>query len=104
MRKIAFIRKTTVKGVDYLQVAEYFHDSTGKRRLKILKSFGKLKTESKFEAEMFLANVKKMEEIKENNEKLSNDELLKLALKISGGVIGAYIGIKILQWIFDDGD
>ena len=96
------MRKTKVKGVEYIQVAQYYHDLNGKRRLKILRSFGKNIIQNMLEAEIFLSNVNKVEELKAKNDSYSNDELYKMVLKISGGVLGAFIGIKIIQWLLRD--
>jgi hypothetical protein len=98
---MAFIRIASVGDKRYVQVVDYYYDATGKRKLKIIKSFGLETTQSRMEAHSFLSNFQNFEKLREQNKDLSWDELLKLFLGIGSGVLAVYLGIEILKWIFD---
>ncbi|MCD4670356.1 MAG: hypothetical protein K8S14_07915, partial [Actinomycetia bacterium] len=83
---MALIRVATERVTRYVQVADYYYDQTGKRKLKILKSFGKETPESRTEAEVFLSNLKTFEKIKKSSSGLEWDEFLKKVGKIGGGL------------------
>jgi hypothetical protein len=90
-----------VNGRRYIQVADYYYDPTGSRKVKIIKSFGMETPQSRMEAEAFLANFHAFEKLKDQNKDKGWDELLKLFLGIGGGVLAVYLGVEILKWIFD---
>jgi hypothetical protein len=98
--KMAFIRTATVGGRRYIQVADYYYDSNGNRRLKIIKSFGLETSQSLMDADAFLSTFQHFEKIKHEHPKSSWEELIKLALGIGGGVLALYMGGEILKWIF----
>jgi hypothetical protein len=98
---MAFIRIASVGEKRYVQVAEYYYDPTGTRKLKIIKSFGLESSQTKIEAQTFLSNFENFEKLRKNNPNMGWDELLKIFLGIGGGVLAVYLGIEILKWIFD---
>ena len=98
--KMAFIRTATVGGRRYVQVADYYHDSAGERKLKIIKSFGLESPQSLMDAEAFLSTFQHFEKVKRDHPNSNWEDLLKLALGIGGGVLAVYLGAEILKWIF----
>jgi hypothetical protein len=102
---MAYVRILNVKGVEYVQVAENYTESN-KRRLKVLKSFGRNTPENYLLAERYLAQYEKAKELikrKEPQKHKIDYSLLKFAF-------GALIGIGVLIWLWkryrsdEDGD
>ena len=101
LNKMAFIRVASVGERRYVQVADYYYDPTGVRKVKIIKSFGLESPQSRIEAQSFLSNFQNFKKLKEQNKNMGWDELLKIFLGVGGGVLAVYLGIEILKWIFD---
>ena len=92
---MAYVRILSVKGVEYVQVVENYTENN-KRRLKVLKSFGRNTPENYLLAEGYLAQYEKAKELiksKEPQKHKIDYSLLKFAF-------GALIGIGVLLWLW----
>jgi len=90
---MASVRTITVGGRNYLQVVEYVK-VVGKRRIKILKSFGPDSLENRLKAEQFASNYNTFKSVAQREAHQPNvniDNLLKGALVIFGIILGAKI-------------
>ena len=92
---MAYVRILNVRGVEYVQVGENYTEGN-KRRLKVLKSFGRNTPENYLLAERYLAQYEKAKELiksKERHKHKIDYSLLKFAF-------GALIGIGVLLWLW----
>lgn len=97
---MASVRTITVGGRNYLQVVEYVKVD-GKRRIKILKSFGPDTLENRLKAEQFASNYNTFRSVARKEVQKPNvtaEDFLKGALVIFGIILGA----KIISEIIND--
>lgn len=98
--EMASVRIINVGGRNYLQVVEYVTVG-GKRRIRILKSFGPNNLENRLRAEKFASNYNTFRSIAQREVQRENVDLgnlLKGALVIFGLILGA----KIISDILDE--
>ena len=96
---MASVRTVNVGGRSYLQVVEYVNVG-GKRRTRILKSFGPNNLENRLKAEQFASNYNTFRSIAQREVQQANvniDNLLKGALVIFGIILGAKIISDIIN-------
>lgn len=99
---MASIRTSKVNNKLYVQVIDHYYDEEDKvRRLKILKSFGRLSLESKIDAITFLANVEAIEEIKKKSSVIQKKELIQQVSNIGHGFLATYLGNWVIEWIIN---
>ena len=97
------MRFITVKGEKYIQVVEYYKEINNKKKMKVLKSFGKYSPENELEAKIFLDSYNNAIEYKKQLPKNDNySEILDKVKKIGGGILAIYLGIELLKKIFSD--
>jgi len=97
---MASVRTITVGGRNYLQVVEYVKVG-GKRRIKILKSFGLDNLQNRLKAEQFASNYDTFRSVAQKEIQKPNvtvQDFLTGALVIFGIILGA----KIISDIIDD--
>ncbi len=100
METTASVRTINVNGRNYLQVVEYINEN-GKRRLKILESFGVDNLQNRLKAEQFASNYNTLKSIAQKEAQQPNaniENLLKGALVIFGIILGA----EIISGIIDE--
>ncbi len=90
---MANIRITRVREKEYIQVYEYFSEPEGKRKVKILKSFGRATAEARMEALLFKENYNLMKNMKDWADKGEIEFDLMKSLMVADGVIGAFLGL-----------
>ena len=97
---MASVRTITVGGRNYLQVVKY-DKVGGKRRIKILKSFGPDNLQNRLKAEQFASNYNTFRSVAQREAQQPNvnfPNLLTGALVIFGIILGA----KIIHEIIND--
>jgi hypothetical protein len=99
-RRSVYVRKTKVRGKEYLQVVQYYTGDDTKRRLKILKSFGVHTGESWWEAQVFVANLRVVVDFLDTYPILDEFEFLQQMLLVLGGYLGALNGLDVLKWFY----
>lgn len=94
---MASVRVINVGGRNYLQVVEYVNVS-GKRSIKILKSFGPDNLQNRLQAEQFASNYNTFRAIAQREVQQGNAaDFLKVALAIFGIILGAAIISDIID-------
>lgn len=103
---MASVRTITVGGRNYLQVVEYVKVG-GRRRIKILKSFGPDNLENRLRAERFASNYETFRSVAQREARQPNvnfDNLLKGALVIFGIILGAKIISDFINALGEDNE
>jgi hypothetical protein len=98
---MARLQKSNKNGLTYLYIVEDDY-STGERKVKSIKSYGILTPEKLIEAEMFLVNYNKLDDMaKQKIREGESYEGLKKVLKFGGYLALGVLGAKALQFLFD---
>ena len=103
---MASVRTITVGGRRYLQVVEYASVS-GRRRTRVLRSFGPDTLENRLKAEQFASNYNAFRSIAQREAQQPNVDignLLKAGLVIFGIILGAKIISDIIDALADSDD
>jgi hypothetical protein len=101
---MASVRTITVGGRNYLQVVEYVKVG-GKRRIKILKSFGPDNLQNRLKAEQFASNYNTFRSVAQREAQQPNVDIGKLltgALVIFGMILGAKLISDIIHELTTD--
>ena len=98
---MARIQKLTRNGVIYLYVVEDDY-SSGNRKIHTIKSFGPYTPEKIIEAEMFLVNYNKLDQMAKLKIKTGEtNESLTDALKLGGYLVLGLLGAAGLKYLID---
>ena len=97
---MATVRIITVGGKNYLQVVQYVKVG-GKRKIKILKSFGPDNLQNRLKAEQFASNYNTFRSVAQRETQQPNVDIGKL---LTGALVifGIILGAKIISDIIND--
>ncbi len=96
---MATIRKIKVRGNTYLQVVMYEYDQSGKRHIKVLKSFGQDTPINYLKAKQFEANYNALDSVLSQPSVDSTEKVIKLE-NLALATFGAILGYKVIKKLF----
>jgi len=102
---MAFIRKSKVSGNEYIQVVEYYQkEGEEKRRLKMLRGFGRNTFSSGLDAKVYLAVYNAVVDFIKEFKHINQVALFQRIMKLNDGYVAALLGYNGIKWILPKGD